>query len=319
MAVGKGSARDRRIRVATYRYTKVPIEGTTMDELKPAPLAPIEQREIDFYDDRIVAVLLPVAGKSQPDIYVPVRPLCEYLGIAWSPQLRRIKRDPVLSEAIKGVTVTVTPGGQQEMMCLPVDLVPGWLFGITAERVKPELREKIIRYQRECFRVLWQAFQTETLASAPTSRSMTSIAEVREFGLALTRLAEEHIALDARVATAEDRLDQASHVVGGLLRDMTQTKKDVADLARRVAPGTPITEEQAGDLQQRVKALAMLLTEANPGKNHFQAIWGELNRRCGVSGYRNIPAAKYPEVAKLLEDWQTRASLAAPDRGTPGE
>lgn len=290
-----------------------------MNEPVQAPLAPIEQREIDFYDDRIVAVLVDVPGKTEPDIYVPVRPLCEFLGIAWSPQLRRLRRDPVLSEGIKGVTVTVTPGGQQEMMCLPVDLVPGWLFGITADRVKSELREKIIRYQRECFRVLWRAFQAEAAAATPASRSMTSVAEVREFGLALTRLAEEHLALDARVSTAEDRLDQASQVVGGLLRDMSAAKKDVAELARRVAPGTPITEEQAGDLQQRVKALAMLLTEANPAKNHFQSIWGELNRRCGVSGYRNIPAAKYPEVIKLLDEWQTRASLTAPERDTPGE
>lgn len=290
-----------------------------MNEPNPAPLAPIEQREIDFYDDRIVAVLLPVAGKSQPDIYVPVRPLCDFLGVDWSAQRRRIARDPVLSARAKGVAVTATPGGTQEMLCLPVKFMHGWLFGINASRVRAELQAKLIRYQEECFEVLWQAFQAETLSAAPTSRSMASIAEVREFGLALTRLAEEHMALDARVSTAEDRLDQASQVVGGLLRDMSQTKKEVADLARRVAPGTPITEEQAGDLQQRVKALAMLLTEANPGKNHFQAIWGELNRRCGVSGYRNIPAAKYPEVAKLLEDWQTRASLAAPDRGTPGE
>lgn len=290
-----------------------------MNDTTKAPLAPIEQREIEFYNDRIVAVLVDVPGREQPDIFVPVRPLCEFLGVAWSPQLRRLRRDPVLTECVKGVTVTVTPGGAQEMACLPIDLVPGWLFGISAARVKPELREKIIRYQRECFRVLWRAFQAEPLAAASPSRSITSVTEVREFGLAMARLAEEHLALDSRLSATEDRLDHASHVVGGLLRDVSQTKKDVAEITRRVAPGAPITEEQAGDLQQRVKALAMLLTEANPGKNHFQAIWGELNRRCGVSGYRNIPTSRYAEVVKLLEDWQTRASLAAPNRDTPGE
>ncbi len=296
-----------------------------MDELKSAPLAPIEQREIDFYDDRIVAVLVDVPDRTQPEVFVPVRPLSEFLGLDWRSQRHRINRDPVLSAAAKGVVVMTPPsqdgrgGGPQEMLCLPVQFVHGWLFRITTERVKPELREKIIRYQRECFRVLWQAFQAETLTAAPTSRSMTSIAEVREFGLAMARLAEEHLALDARVSSTEDRLDQASQVVGGILRDATQTKKDVADLTRRVAPGTPITEEQAGDIQQRVKALAMLLTETNPGKNHFQGIWGELNRRMAVSGYKNIPAAKFGEVIKFLDEWHTRASLAAPDRGTPGE
>ncbi len=294
-----------------------------MSEPAQAPLAPIEQREIDFYDDRIVAVLVSVPGQAEPDVLVPLRPFCEYLGLTWGSQYNRIMRDPVLSDVSQGVFITKTPsgrgGGPQEMLCLPIEYLNGWLFGISAARVKPELREKIIRYQRECFRVLWQAFQAETLSASPTSREMASVVEVREFGLAMVRLAEEHLALDARVSTTEDRLDQAAAVVGGILREATQTKKDVAELTRRVAPGNPITEEQAGDLQQRVKAIAMLLTEANPGKNHYQAIWGELSRRMAVSGYRNFPAARYPELVKFLEEWHTRASLNAPDRDTPGE
>ncbi len=291
-----------------------------MNEPIQAPLAPIEQREIDFYDDRIVAVLVDVPGKTQPDIYVPVRLLCQFLGVDWSGQRQRIMRDPVLSTVARIVGVTPSNrGGDPNVLALPVEFIHGWLFGISVARIKPEYQEKLIRYQLDCFRVLWQAFQAETLAAAPSTRSMSSVAEVREFGLALARLAEEHLALDTRVSTTEDRLDQASQVVGGLLRDVSQAKKDVAELARRVAPGNPITQQQAGDLQARVRALAMLLTEANPAKNHFQSIWGELNRRCGVSGYLNIPAARYPEVVKLLDEWQTRASLAAPDGHTPGE
>lgn len=291
-----------------------------MDGLKPAPLAPIEQREIDFYDDRIVAVLVDVPGKTEPDIYVPVRLLCQFLGVDWSGQRQRIMRDPVLSSVARIVGVTPSNrGGDPNVLALPVEFIHGWLFGISVARIKPEHQDKLIRYQLECFRVLWRAFQAETLTAAPTTPSMSSIAEVREFGLALVRLAEEHLALDARVSTTEDRLDQAATVVGGILRDATQTKKEVTDLTRRVAPGNPITEEQAGDLQQRVKAIAMLLTEANPGKNHYQAIWGELSRRMAVSGYRNFPAARYPELVKFLEEWHTRASLTAPDGHTPGE
>lgn len=292
-----------------------------MSDTTKAPLAPIEQREIEFYNDRIVAVLVDVpTDPAALNVYVPLRPLCDNLGLSWPAQYRRLMRDAVLAKHSRSVAVTATEaGGLREMICLPVDFLPGWLFGISAARVKPGLRDKVIRYQEECFRVLWRAFQAETLAAASPSRALTSVTEVREFGLAMARLAEEHLALDSRLSATEDRLDHASHVVGGLLRDVSQTKKDVAEITRRVAPGAPITEEQAGDLQQRVKALAMLLTEASPGKNHFQAIWGELNRRCGVSGYRNIPASRYAEVVKLLEDWHTRASLAAPTRDTPGE
>jgi len=291
-----------------------------MSEPSTAALAPTEQREIDFYDDRIVAVVVTAPERAEPEIYVPIRPICDNLGVDWSGQRQRINRDSVLAEAARIVGVTPTNrGGNPNMLALPVDLLHGWLFGISENRVKPEFREKLQRYRRECFRVLWRAFQAETIAAAPSTSAFASVAQVREFGLAMARLAEEHLALDARVSTTEERLDQAATVVSGLLRDVAQTKNTVAELARRVDPGATITETQAGDLQQRVKALALLLTEKDPSKNHFQSIWGELNRHAGVSGYRNVPATRYPDVVKLLEDWRERASQRALPLDTAGE
>tara|TARA_R110002020_G_scaffold95937_10_gene230133 strand:+ start:10106 stop:10516 length:411 start_codon:yes stop_codon:yes gene_type:complete len=50
-------------------------------------------------------------------------------------------------------------GGAQETLCLPLDLVNGWLFTIQSERIKDEaVREKVITYQRECYRVLNEHF-----------------------------------------------------------------------------------------------------------------------------------------------------------------
>ncbi len=57
----------------------------------------------------------------------------------------RLKRDPVLSEALRSVIVTITGTGKREVVCLPLKLLPGWLFGVNSARVKSELREKIIR------------------------------------------------------------------------------------------------------------------------------------------------------------------------------
>lgn len=128
--------------------------------MSDAPLAPHEQREVAFYDDRVIAVLVPTSENAPPAVFVPLRPICDQLGLSWSAQFGRIKRDPVLSEIAQGVRVTRTPekGGDQDMLCLPIEFLNGWLFGISATRVRPELREKIIRYQRECYRVLWEAF-----------------------------------------------------------------------------------------------------------------------------------------------------------------
>ena len=90
-------------------------------------------------------------------VYVPIRPICDNLGVTLAGQRERIIRDPVLSEAVASVSVTLTQQAR-EMLCLPLKFIPGWLFGINANRVKPELLERIIRYQRECYDVLAEAF-----------------------------------------------------------------------------------------------------------------------------------------------------------------
>src|SRR6266540_5380429 len=165
-------------------------------------LTPIEVRTVEFYGDEIIGALVRTGDEAQ--VYVPIRPLCDYLGLAWSGQFERIKRDEVLSEAIKGVRVTRTPqaGGTQEMICLPLELLPGWLFGVNAARVKAELREKIIRYRRECYRRLWDVFKHDILpatelALRPAGQSGAALAY--ELATAVANLAREQMEAERRL------------------------------------------------------------------------------------------------------------------------
>lgn len=48
-----------------------------------AALTPIAQRTVDFYEDQIVAVIVEEVGERR--IYVPMRPIAEYLGLACPP------------------------------------------------------------------------------------------------------------------------------------------------------------------------------------------------------------------------------------------
>ncbi|MCZ7672384.1 MAG: phage antirepressor N-terminal domain-containing protein [Chloroflexi bacterium] len=48
-------------------------------------LVPIEQKQVVFYDDEIIAVLVQLKGAEK--VYVPVRPICEFLGVSWTGQL----------------------------------------------------------------------------------------------------------------------------------------------------------------------------------------------------------------------------------------
>jgi len=262
-------------------------------------LIPIEERQVDFYGDDIIAVLVDVNGEEH--VYIPVRPICTYLGLSWSGQSERIKRDLVLSEEARFVRVTRTNlGGNPNILCLPLDFLNGWLFGINAARVKEEHREKVVRYQRECYRILAEAFQVKSAVTAPSS-SIQMLEQLRETGLAIAQLAEQQIAIETRLT---NRLDKAAQVVGDIQRRLGAVE-------RRVKPAEIISDEQASDIALSVKALGELLTNqsAQKGKgeklpNYYQSIFTELYRRFGISKYTLTRQADYRDVMAFLDDWQ---------------
>ncbi|MGR6646659.1 phage antirepressor N-terminal domain-containing protein [Avibacterium paragallinarum] len=105
--------------------------------------------------------------------YVAMKPICENIGLAWNAQLLRIKRDEVLSQGMI-VMITPTNGGEQEMVCLPIQYLNGWLFGIDVKRVKPEIRETLITYKRECYQALFD-YWNKGKAERSKERSQTTV------------------------------------------------------------------------------------------------------------------------------------------------
>ncbi|HEX5339087.1 MAG TPA: phage antirepressor N-terminal domain-containing protein, partial [Gallionella sp.] len=91
---------------------------------------------------------------------VAMKPICEAIGLQWEAQLKRIKRHPVLTTCMSVMDIQM-PGDDQrrDLAFLPLDYLNGWLFGVDASRVRPEIRERLVQYQRECFAALaayWQ-------------------------------------------------------------------------------------------------------------------------------------------------------------------
>lgn len=89
--------------------------------------------------------------------YVPLKPLAEALALNWTAQYELVRRDPVLSK--KGIQLTVpTNGGPQKMFALELKYLNGWLFKIPARRYSGQRRETVIRYQKECYNILYNYF-----------------------------------------------------------------------------------------------------------------------------------------------------------------
>ena len=271
-------------------------------------LVPIEERRVPFYEDDVIAYL--VFHEHEYRIYVPLRPLCRNLGIQWSAQRKRLYRDPILA---KGVVMMDTPsaGGDQQTLALRLELLPGWLFGIETSRMDDEARkEKVDRYREECFRVLWQEFQSRIAPPSPAAEQGMSLAQIADFGRAITQMAEQHLALQEQLGETHDlaahahaRLDKAAEVIRALQRRTTT-------LEGKLHPQAYITDEQAAHVSQLVKALANLLTERG-GKNQYQGIFAELYRRFGVSGYKLIRIEQYDAVLAFLEQWREAAMRGA--------
>ncbi len=244
-------------------------------------LVPVEQREVGFYGDDLTAVLA-----EDGHVYASVRHMCQALGLAAAAQTRRINRHTVLSRGHKGVTVLVTPGGRQRMLMLRVDLVPLWLSGLRTASVKPELKEKLERYQEEAAKVLWEAFQEGRLTADPTFDELlqqdNDAVQAYKMALAVVKLAKNQILMQAQMDDYGRRIESIEAQLGD--------------------PGRHVTPEQASQISQVVKAVAMEMSKRSR-RNEYGGVYGELYRKFGITSYKLLPVNRFEEAMEFLRDW----------------
>jgi len=270
-------------------------------------LVPTEQRLVTIVDDEEI----PAALVEGQDIYLPIRPMCQALGVASQMQIARIKADEVMAENLRRVRIA-TPGGPQTVQALHIESVPLWLGTLEPSRVREDLRPRLIAYKRWMQRRVYEAFAAEIgwtrpgppVPAPPTAAAPTSLAYIEQMALAIAHMAHqqrifEHDLTDVRdhVEVLDGRLDRAAAVVGGMLRDLKA-------LQAVLAPGAVITTAQAAEISNSVKTLAESLSRATPGKNHYQGIFGELYRRFRVPSYREVTVEQFPDVMAWLRDFQ---------------
>lgn len=126
-----------------------------------SPLSPVA-----FHGDTIYCI----SYQNQP--YTAMKPIVENMGLDWRSQQRKLS-----SCERWGVVIMTIPSnsGEQNTLCMPVRKLPAYLASINPNKVRPELREKIIRYQNECDDVLWNYWTKEragkSSALPPADRS----------------------------------------------------------------------------------------------------------------------------------------------------
>ncbi len=222
----------------------------------------LPQRIIPFHGDDLVAV-------QQPDgtIFVLFARLCENLGLNQQAQTRRIQRHAVLQKALLTLEVQ-TAGGRQSAQCLKLSLLPLWLSGLQASRVKPELQERLVLYQEEAADVLWQAFKPQILVEERVTvpaetQAIHQLQQIAEMGYAIARMAEQQIELQRQQTALNQRMDSAAKVI-------KDVQVRIAVLEDTLHPSAFITEAQATE----------------------------------VSSYKLIRQDQYAAVLAFLDDWR---------------
>ena len=90
--------------------------------------------------------------------FIPVKPICEALGIASNAQIEKIKSHPILGSTDMLSISVGSDKKNREMFCLPLKYIFGWLFTINPDNVKESARDDLIKYQTKCYNAVYECF-----------------------------------------------------------------------------------------------------------------------------------------------------------------
>lgn len=118
----------------------------------------------------VIGDYLWIAEDAAGELYFPVRPTCDALGIGSQTALERIRQDARLYPGLCGITLP-TAGGDQEQQCLASTEYSWWLALIDPRRFKPERRDLLIEKQRVLMGLArWVMLHRGELAEIRTAR-----------------------------------------------------------------------------------------------------------------------------------------------------
>ena len=104
-----------------------------------------------------------VQNMETGQVFVPVKQICEVIGINWKGQYEKIKQDEVLSSVIEEITIVANDGKQREMTCIPLEFLNGWLFKLNPSRIRNiTTRQKVINFQKYMYSNLRRIFDSYT-------------------------------------------------------------------------------------------------------------------------------------------------------------
>ena len=112
------------------------------------------QINVPFHGSNLIVI------NHDSEAHIPMKPIVEGMGLAWQTQHRKL----TTNTERWGVTMMVIPSLDKDnkALCIPLRKLFGWLQTLQPNRIRKEIRDKVIQYQNECDDVLWRYWNTET-------------------------------------------------------------------------------------------------------------------------------------------------------------
>lgn len=176
---------------------------------------------------------LDVATTPDGEHWVVLARLCDPLGVDVNNQRKKLLSLPWACTVI--ITAHDASGRNQELFCVNLRSVAGWLFTLNAGKVRPEVREKLIRYQRECAEALADHFLGKRGALPEGAMSKEDVQRMAmRYASKMSFLEAEKRRVQAELTDVKAELDKALDASSALIaaRDVERLKKETDHVAR---------------------------------------------------------------------------------------
>lgn len=160
-----------------------------------AILEAVNTSAVQFHGQPIITAM--VAGVA----YVAMKPIVENLGMSWTTQHRKLMQDMNKSNHphksmvenegcrdistpskfnCRDISMVAADGKLRQLLCIPLRKLNGWLFSINPERVRADIKDKLIQYQEECFSVLHEYWTKGEVKKKSRQSSATQLTPLRQ-------------------------------------------------------------------------------------------------------------------------------------------
>jgi len=249
---------------------------------------------VQFDGDELIVV------QDRDDAHVVVKRFCEVLGLGYSAQLIKLKSS---SWATVSKIDTVDPSGRlRPMACIPLKRLAMWLATIEVNKVAPELRPKLERYQSEAADALYEHFSGK--ASQQGVEFAALRAELAELRAMRDDDRRRYLAIESSMSKQRLELpmaDDSRRAIDAFIRRLAELERLAGDW-----PELPPWPDKPGAAKRRKRQSAV--QRAMTGIRRDLSVNPEM-RGYGSKGrsLRTAPCLLVPVIMGILGERQANA------------